>query len=62
MSINCSLTREKIYREKMASLAAQNNWRSWNDYHGMLQIELSYQASLRTELKAITARLFGLHD
>lgn len=62
MSINCSLTREKIYREKMASLADQNNWGLRKYFHGMLQDELNHQASLRSELKVITARLFGLHD
>ena len=62
MSINCSLTREMIYREKMASLADQNNWGLRKYFHGMLQVELNHQASLRSELKVITARLFGLHD
>lgn len=62
MSINHSVRKEKIYRDEIKSLADQGNWRTWIERYDMLQIELTYQATLRRELRAIIAKLFDFHE
>lgn len=61
-SINHSVKKEKIYRDEVTSLADQGKWQAWIERYDMLQIELSYQATLRRELREVIAKLFDFHE
>lgn len=62
ISINHSVRKVKIYRDEVKSLADQGNWPAWIERYDMLQTELTYQATLRRELRAIIGKLFDFHE
>lgn len=54
------MKKEKIYRDKMAAMARQNEWHLWNKLYDRLKAELINQESLRTELTDMLRRDFGI--